>query len=60
MSKEIKTIASTYQKDPFYVEIPHETLTVSAIKQYYVEISESKKIPLAWEEQQFLLLLFYL
>lgn len=46
MSKEIKTIASTYQKDPFYVEIPHETLTVSAIKQYYVEISESKKIDL--------------
>ena len=46
MSRDIKTIASTYQKDPFYVEIPHETLTVSAIKQYYVEISEGKKLDL--------------
>ena len=46
MSKEIKVIASTYQKNPVFIEIEHETLTVSQTKQYYVEINESKKLEL--------------
>lgn len=46
MSKEIKAIASSYQKNPLLIEIEHETITVPKIKQYYIEINESKKIEL--------------
>jgi ATP-dependent RNA helicase DeaD len=46
MSKEIKTIAESYQHNPILVEIKHETMTVSKIKQYYIEVNESKKIDL--------------
>jgi ATP-dependent RNA helicase DeaD len=46
MSKEIKSIAESYQSDPVTVEIEHETMTVPKIKQYYIEINESKKIDL--------------
>ncbi len=46
MSKDIKIIASTYQKDPVFIEVKHETMTVSQTKQYYIEINENKKTEL--------------
>jgi ATP-dependent RNA helicase DeaD len=46
MSKDIKRIAESYQKNPIQIEIEHETLTVSNIKQYYIEINDSKKTEL--------------
>jgi len=46
MSKEIKRIAESYQNNPLQIEIKHETLTVSNIKQYYIEINDSKKTEL--------------
>jgi ATP-dependent RNA helicase DeaD len=46
MSKDIKKIAESYQHDPIVVEIKHETMTVSEIHQYYIEVNESKKIDL--------------
>jgi ATP-dependent RNA helicase DeaD len=46
MSKEIKGIAESYQNNPITVEIEHETITVPKIKQYYIEINESKKLDL--------------
>lgn len=46
MSKDIKIIAESYQKEPVFIEIEHETITVPKIKQYYIEINENKKIDL--------------
>lgn len=46
MSKDIRRIAESYQKNPVFIEIEHETLTVPEIQQYYIEINDSKKTEL--------------
>ncbi len=46
MSKDIKSIAKTYQNNPVFIEVEHKAINMPKIKQYYIEINESKKIEL--------------
>ncbi len=43
MPKEIRRIAERYLKNAINVEIERKTLTVPAIKQFYINVSESQK-----------------
>ncbi len=44
MSKEIMRITKEYQRDPELVKVVHKKLTVPSIEQYYLEVSQTKKL----------------
>ncbi|MDP4093721.1 MAG: DEAD/DEAH box helicase [Bacillota bacterium] len=44
MPDEILELTKKYQKDPIHIMAAHKQLTVPAIEQYYLEVSESSKL----------------
>ncbi len=43
MPRQVRRIAERYLKDAVNIEIEHKTMTVPAIKQFYVNVSEGQK-----------------
>lgn len=44
MSKEILGITKKYQKNPELVKVIHKQLTVQSVEQYYLEVTQTKKL----------------
>ena len=44
MPREVRRIADKYLKNPVNVEIAHKTMTVPAIQQFYVNVSDGMKL----------------
>lgn len=44
MPKEVLELGKTYQKDPVHLQVKADSLTVSGIEQYYVDLPKTSKI----------------
>lgn len=44
MPKEVLELGKTYQKDPVHLQVKADSLTVSGIEQYYVDLPKASKI----------------
>jgi len=44
MPEEIMELAKKYQKNPVHIKAAHKEMTVPAIEQYYLEVSEQSKL----------------